>query len=78
MKGLCPECGKIHPATAVCSTVIEHFKADACRDENDRLAEERRRWDEWYAGLPTRLKARLSVQDFKLLGDLFQQVFSVR
>ena len=78
MKGLCPECNTIRAATAVCSTVVEHFKADAYRDENDRFAEERRRWDEWYEGLPTDLKARLSLHDFKRLGDWFKQVFDMR
>lgn len=77
MKGLCPECGKIHATTAVCSTIVEHFKADAYRDEDERFVSERRQWDEWYTGLPPRLKLRLSVHDFKLLGDLFKQAFNV-
>ncbi len=41
-------------------TDIEHFKADAYRDENAWFAQERRQWNEWYARLPTDLKARLA------------------
>ncbi len=75
MKGLCPECGKFHTVTAGCYSLL--IKADAYRDENERFAKERRQWDEWYVSLPPRLKSRLSLEDFKLLGDLFKQAFKV-
>ncbi len=75
MKGLCPECETVHKASEACSPTIEHFKADAYRDENKRFAKERRQWDEWYSSLPADLKARLSAHDFKRLGDLFKQAF---
>jgi len=34
-------------------------------------------WDEWYARLPSDLSARLSLHDFKRLGDLFKDVFKI-
>jgi hypothetical protein len=35
-------------------------------------------WDRWYDGLPADLKRRLSLHDFKRLGDLFKEAFNVR
>ena len=72
MKGLCPECGNMHSVIAGCYSLL----IEEARDENDQLTEQRR-WDEWYASFPPRLKARLSIEDFKRLGDLFKQVFNV-
>lgn len=35
-------------------------------------------WDRWYATLPDDMKRRLSLHDFKRLGECFQQAFGVR
>lgn len=32
-------------------------------------------WDAWYAGLPSDLKRKLSLYDFKRLGDAFKAAF---
>ena len=46
-------------------------------------AEERERqritggWDRWYAGLPDDLKRKLSIHDFKRLGDCFRAAFGI-
>jgi hypothetical protein len=46
-------------------------------------AEERERrlvnggWDRWYATLPEDLKRRLSIHDFKRLGDYFRAAFNI-
>ncbi len=72
MKGLCPECGNIHTVMAGCYSLL----MEPHRDEID--TDEQRRWDEWYASFPSRLKARLSIEDFKQLGDLFKQAFNVQ
>lgn len=34
-------------------------------------------WDRWYAALPTDLKRRLSIHDFKRLGDVFRDAFDI-
>lgn len=36
------------------------------------------KWDEWYTRLPRDIRCRLSLHDFKRLGDLFADVFNVR
>jgi hypothetical protein len=34
-------------------------------------------WDRWYASLPEDLKRKLSIHDFKRLGDCFRQAFDI-
>jgi hypothetical protein len=34
-------------------------------------------WDSWYGSLPDDLKRRLSLHDFKRLGDLFKSAFEI-
>ena len=34
-------------------------------------------WDKWYAGLPADLRAKLSLHDFRRLGECFKAAFSV-
>lgn len=34
-------------------------------------------WDRWYASLPDDLKRRLSIHDFKRLGDSFRDAFHI-
>jgi hypothetical protein len=34
-------------------------------------------WDRWYADLPRDLTKRLSLHDFKRLGDCFKQAFQI-
>ena len=34
-----------------------------------------KQWDEWYKTLPPALKAKLSISDFKRLGDNFCRIF---
>lgn len=34
-------------------------------------------WDRWYAALPDDLKRRLSIHDFKRLGDCFRDAFTI-
>lgn len=34
-------------------------------------------WDAWYAGLPTDLKRKLSLHDFKRLGEAFKAAFLI-
>jgi hypothetical protein len=34
-------------------------------------------WDRWYATLPDDLKRRLSLDDFKRLGDCFREAFRI-
>lgn len=35
------------------------------------------KWDRWYASLPDDLRRKLSIHDFKRLGDLFRIAFGV-
>jgi hypothetical protein len=34
-------------------------------------------WDRYYARLPDDLKRRLSIDDFKRLGDVFREAFGI-
>ena len=34
-------------------------------------------WDKWYSSLPTDLRAKLSLHDFKRLGECFKTAFRV-
>lgn len=34
-------------------------------------------WDRWYATLPADLKRKLSLHDFKRLGDCFKMAFGI-
>ena len=34
-------------------------------------------WDEWYRRLPKDITPKLSLHDFKRLGELFKEVFNV-
>jgi hypothetical protein len=34
-------------------------------------------WDRWYASLPDDLRRRLSIHDFKRLGDCFKAAFNI-
>jgi hypothetical protein len=34
-------------------------------------------WDRWYASLPDDLRRKLSLHDFKRLGDLFKVAFNI-
>jgi hypothetical protein len=34
-------------------------------------------WDRWYEDLPADLRAKLSLRDFKRLGDCFKTAFGV-
>jgi len=34
-------------------------------------------WDKWYAALPEDLRAKLSIHDFKRLGDSFKAAFDI-
>lgn len=34
-------------------------------------------WDKWYDGIPSDLRAKLSLHDFKRLGECFKAAFSV-
>jgi hypothetical protein len=34
-------------------------------------------WDTWYASLPDDLRRKLSLHDFKRLGDCFKQAFGI-
>lgn len=34
-------------------------------------------WDRWYASLPDDLRRRLSLHDFKRLGDCFKTAFGI-
>jgi hypothetical protein len=48
-----------------------------------RSAEEREQrrlaaWDRWYATLPADLRCKLSLHDFKRLGDCFKEAFGIR
>jgi hypothetical protein len=35
-------------------------------------------WDSWYATLPADLRRKLSLHDFKRLGDCFKEAFGIR
>jgi len=35
-------------------------------------------WDAWYSTLPDDLRRRLSIHDFKRLGDCFKQAFNIQ
>lgn len=45
-------------------------------DERERARVEA--WDKWYATLPVDLRRKLSLNDFKRLGDCFKQAFGVK
>jgi hypothetical protein len=38
---------------------------------------EQNQWDDWYSNLPDDLRKRLSIHDFKRLGDVFKAAFKV-
>ncbi len=38
---------------------------------------QREKWDRWYASLPTDLRRKLSLHDFKRLGDCFKGAFGI-
>jgi hypothetical protein len=35
-------------------------------------------WDKWYLTVPEDLRRRLSLHDFKRLGDCFKEAFGIR
>lgn len=39
--------------------------------------EEPKKWDEWYQRLPKDITVKLSIHDFKRLGDLFGDIFEI-
>jgi len=41
------------------------------------LANKSEQWNAWYANLPDDLRRRLSIHDFKRLGDCFKAAFGV-
>jgi hypothetical protein len=43
----------------------------------ERAQERLTRWDRWYSTLPPDLRRKLSLHDFKRLGDCFRQAFGV-
>lgn len=56
---------------------------DLVRDMMDRLREKAdnervESWDRWYSTLPEDLKRKLSVYDFRRLGECFRQAFNIQ
>jgi hypothetical protein len=51
-----------------------NIPATAAEREAARLAA----WDRWYETLPTDLRRKLSLHDFKRLGDCFKEAFGIR
>ena len=62
---------------------IEHLRAllkfiVERHDERELKAAIRKvHWDIWYAGLPADLRAKLSLHDFKRLGECFKAAFRI-
>ena len=44
---------------------------------DERAQERLTRWDRWYATLPADLRRKLSLHDFKRLGDCFRRAFGI-
>lgn len=42
-----------------------------------KAALRKEQWDKWYAGLPDDLRAKLSLHDFKRLGECFKTAFDL-
>jgi hypothetical protein len=43
----------------------------------ERAQQRSKAWDRWYATLPADLRRKLSLHDFKRLGDCFKQAFGI-
>jgi len=41
----------------------------------DEMGAKLEAWDDWYASLPPELKRKLSISDFRRLGDNFYRIF---
>jgi hypothetical protein len=50
--------------------------AFAAFKENEKRVSDAK-WDRWYNNLPPDLTRKLSLHDFKRLGDLFKEAFNV-
>ena len=59
------------------NTVSLPWSPEELRNLRAERLEQWGEWDEWYSRLPTDLKRKLAIHDFKRLGDLFKEVFKV-
>jgi hypothetical protein len=50
---------------------------DIPHSAEEREARRLAAWDRWYETLPADLRRKLSLHDFKRLGDCFQQAFAI-
>lgn len=53
------------------------FTPDEVLDGTARERLQREKWDRWYATLPHDLRRKLSLHDFKRLGDCFKEAFGI-
>ena len=54
-----------------------YFYDLACEHIDRESQARKEEWDRWYATLPADLKRRLSLHDFKRLGDCFKAAFGI-
>lgn len=53
------------------------FTPEEVRDGTARERLRLEAWDRWYASLPSDLRQKLSIYDFKRLGDCFKIAFGI-
>ncbi len=58
-------------------TIDLPFTPEEVRDGTARERLQREKWDLWYASLPDDLRRKLSLHDFKRLGDCFKEAFEI-
>lgn len=52
---------------------LRRRREETCGQGNETMDD----WDKWYATLPADLKRRLSIYDFRRLGECFRQAFRI-
>lgn len=82
MKWKCAGCGKTAEGNAKpcdCATGVGYRTGPNGTPEHTVFdADPSAQWDEWYQRLPKDITRKLSLHDFKRLGDLFKEVFNVQ
>lgn len=58
-------------------SVAGYLASDTGKEALRRSVTPVEQWDAWYASLPDDLRRRLSIHDFKRLGDCFKVAFGM-
>jgi hypothetical protein len=59
------------------TTIDLPFSPEEVLDGTARERLQREKWDRWYGSLPADLRRKLSLHDFKRLGDCFKAAFGL-